>query len=118
MSAAASDGLAWAGAWEQALTELEFDVDGTERLIAQLHLSADHQEHGLWERAVTPWTPPGGLGVLPPSLADRAAALLDRQRSVAVALTGAMTATRRQQRAAAGMRQHSEPLPAYVDTAV
>lgn len=108
----------WSSAWSDALADLEMSVAEAEALLASAHTAAAAPVPlASAESALGRWTPPVGLGLLPVSLAERAAALLDRQLRVARELAEAAAHSRRQLRAIEGMRATSETGPVYIDTA-
>jgi hypothetical protein len=98
--------VGWDAAWAQALDALEIDVATAEQMLALDRVAADPPDR---------WAPPVGLGPLPASLADRAAALLDRQLEVGRRLAEAAALSRRQLSAAHAWRAPSPSAPVYVD---
>lgn len=103
----------WRSAWVAALDELEADVEAVEKMIEE-----EHREREL--PAADPWTPPPGLGPLPLDLRPRADGILSRQIAVAQALSGAITANRRQSAFAARVEVGTagKATPSYVDCAM
>jgi hypothetical protein len=67
-------------AWAEALDSLERELDWASDLEAD---------------AASAWTPPSGLGALPPELADRAMRILTAQRDLATRLDGERRVTGR-----------------------
>jgi hypothetical protein len=113
MTGRAAHNGAWARTWADALTAAELDLEETEAVLARLHADAD-----FVPEVPAPWAPPTGLGPLPASEAERARAVLARQRRVAVELTAAMVGNRQHRRITASAAQRSAAVPIYVDTAV
>src|SRR5687768_15206223 len=104
---------AWRQAWVTALDALEADVDAVERMIASEHRSQELP-------AATPWAPPEGLGPLPLDLRPRADFIMTRQLAVALAVSTAMTANRRQTQFASRVEVGTvgKMPPTYVDCAM
>lgn len=99
--------VAWEGAWVAALDDMEIAVREAEALLTDAHRPAPV--------VAAPWTPPEGLGPLPATLEERARALLERQLTVAHALSVAMASGRRHRRALASLTPASAHPPVYVD---
>lgn len=99
--------VTWDVAWEAALSALELDVETAEHMLTLRDISADPPD---------PWAPPAGLGPLPAALAERAAALLDRQVEVTRQVAEAALLARRHSRAAQAMRSAAPASPVYIDT--
>jgi hypothetical protein len=94
----------WDTAWSRALDEMEIAVVEAEGLLTDTHRPAP-----------VPWSPPVGLGPLPASLEERARAILERQLTVAQALSTAMVRGRRHLRALATLTPAPVHPPVYVD---
>jgi hypothetical protein len=110
----------WHAAWSAALDDLEMDVGRAEAL-----LTADHVvREAAVEAALVAggWTPPTALvrsgQPLPADLAERAQALVDRQRRTAVALSKALTASRRELKLLHRMNPGAATPPVYHDKSV
>ena len=99
--------VAWEGAWAAALDDMEIAVREAEALLADVHRPAP--------APAAPWTPPEGLGSLPATLEQRARALLERQLTVAGALSAAMASGRRHRRALATLTPAPAHPPVYLD---
>ncbi|GGJ82567.1 hypothetical protein GCM10010123_10280 [Pilimelia anulata] len=103
----------WRTAWVAALDACEADVEAVETLIAESHRYRDLA-------SPPPWRPPADIGPLPTELRPRAEAILRRQLAAAQALTGTMTANRRQAAFAARVENGNpgKTPPTYVDQAL
>jgi hypothetical protein len=99
-------------AWADALDALDLEVAATEALLANLQQARELP-------ASAPWSPPPGLGPLPPDLQPRADRVLTRQLALAVPLAGALASTRQQSAVARRLQTGRGPSrPAYLDRAV
>lgn len=96
--------------WEQALGDLELEVEHAEELLRVAHLPTPQD---VAARAA--WHPPGDLGPLPAPLLDRARALHARQLDVAQRLAEAAAVSRRHLAATDAMRGRPAARPVYVD---
>ena len=110
MSTMTAAPVLWVEAWREALAGLELDVVQAEAQLAAAHTSAPILT------APRAWVPPQGLGPLPASLRVRAEALRDRQISVGHRIAETANLSRRQARAAEGMRSRPPAVPVYIDT--
>ncbi|TQL01642.1 hypothetical protein [Cellulomonas sp. SLBN-39] len=108
---AAPDEDVWHARWEQALHEMELDVESAERLLEAAHLPdvADVARAAAWR-------PPSGLGALPLPLRDRAQALLDRQLDAAARIAQAVVVSRRHLHATRTIEARTPAVPVYLDT--
>ncbi|GIJ50834.1 hypothetical protein Val02_77200 [Virgisporangium aliadipatigenens] len=99
----------WHAAWRAALDAMEADVARIERL-ARGAQEDDEQE---------PWTPPAGLGPLPPELKARAEELLARQQAATHDVAVALGHNRRHAAFAARVESGDPgaPRPGYIDHA-
>lgn len=79
----------WRSAWEAALDGLEADVAEIEELLRADQFVRDTPP-------VDPWTPPEGLGALPPDLRPRGEEILARQIAAANGIARAIVLNRRQ----------------------
>lgn len=95
---------AWDVEWSRALDEMELAVREAEELLADAHRPPP-----------APWSPPVGLGPLPASLEERARTILERQLTVAQAVSAAMVRGRRHRRALATLTPAPVHPPVYVD---
>jgi hypothetical protein len=103
------------GDWREALEELEGDV-----LEAQESLARGRaDEIAAWGRRTADWSPPTGLGPVPPDLRERAARLLQHQLAVAEALVERITQSQKQRDVAARMSYGDErPAASFIDRAL
>ena len=100
----------WDAAWHTALTDLELEVERAEALLRSA-------EPGLPE--VARWTPPAGLGPMPPGLLDRARALHERQLRATARIVESLARNRAQSAVTARIETGHVPggAPVYVDHA-
>lgn len=96
--------------WDQALADLELEVQHAEELLRVAHLPAPQD---VAQRAA--WRPPADLGPLPASLVERARALHARQVDVARRLAEQAAVSRRHLAAADVLRARPPATPVYVD---
>ena len=96
--------------WEQALADLEIEVERAEELLRVAHLPTPPE---VAVRAT--WQPPAGLGPLPVPLLDRARALHTRQLDVARRLAEQAAVSRRHLAATAALRARPDAVAVYVD---
>lgn len=96
----------WVSAWEQALHDLELDVERAEALLRAVHADAASAA----KTASAPvWVAPVGLGLLPQSLLERARQVHTRQLAVAHEIAAAAVRSRRELAVA---RRLAGPVPA------
>lgn len=107
---APTGGTAFRVRWEQALTELEIEVDHAEELLRVAHLPTPPE---VASRAV--WRAPADLGPLPAGLVERARALHARQLDVARRLAEQAVASRRHLAATAAVHARPAAVPVYLD---
>lgn len=96
--------------WEQALADLELEVEHAEELLRVAHLPTPHD---VAARAA--WRSPGDLGPLPAALLDRARALHARQLEVAQRLAEQAAVSRRHLAATDAVRARPAAAPVYLD---
>ncbi|MDQ0424697.1 MULTISPECIES: hypothetical protein [Cellulomonas] len=96
--------------WEQALADLELEVEHAEELLRVAHLPTPQE---VAER--TAWHPPAGLGPLPAPLLDRARTLHARQLDVAHRLAEQAAVSRRHLAATSALRARPAAAPVYLD---
>jgi hypothetical protein len=102
----------WHDAWIDALDELELDIVGIEKMLADEHRYAETPPADLWR-------PPTELGALPLELKPRADEILTRQLKVAQEIARRLTANRRQTAVTARIETgEAVKRPVYVDRAM
>lgn len=100
--------------WTEVLDDFEAELARAEALLSRATSAASAPE-----AAVTPWSPPPGLGPLSPDDAPRAAAVLERQRAVVDRLQSAATRTRTELEYVEALSRGPERAPAaFVDRAL
>ncbi len=107
---AAPDEAVFHARWEQALADLEVEVEHAEELLRVAHLPTPQDV-----AARTAWRPPAGLGPLPAPLHVRARALHARQVDVARRLAEQVVVSRRHLAATEALRARPAASPVYVD---
>jgi len=104
------DEAAFRTCWDQALADLELEVEHAEELLRVAHLPTPQE---VAQRAA--WRPPAALGPLPASLVDRARALHARQLDVARRLAEQAAVSRRHLVATNALRARPPATPVYLD---
>lgn len=111
MSTPAGEPASWQLSWEQALADLELDLDTAQALLQSVH-DNDDLPAGLGS-----WAPPAGLGPLPATLAERAQLVLERQIAIIEQVAHAATRSRQHLEMQRRMSEQAPSRPLFVDAA-